>query len=123
MRIAQLSVLTKHCCLHQHHIISCYQTVVCGSIATVVQALNHLSGRHELDMLMCCGDWQCNFRWHGQEVVLPLVKLYCSNPSLFCGDNRKLHVVNILGAASFQRSDKKVILNDVCQLTMGAITK
>lgn len=58
-----------------------------------------------------------------QEVVLPLVKLYCSSPPLFCGDKRKLHVVNILGAASFQRSDKKVILKDACQLTMGAITK
>lgn len=52
-RIVQLSVLTKHCCLHQHHIISCYQRVFCGSVATVVRALNHLSRRHEFNMLMC----------------------------------------------------------------------
>lgn len=64
VRIAQLSVLTKHCCLHQHHIRSCYQTVFCGSIATVVQALSHLSRRHEFNMLMPVEDWQCYFRRH-----------------------------------------------------------
>lgn len=73
----QLSVLTKHCCLHQHHIISCYQKVFCGSVATVVQALwtCRLSCRHEFNMLMFRDDCQSDVtNEQVEDVLLPLAK-------------------------------------------------
>lgn len=75
MRIAQLSVLTKHCCLHQHHIISCYQRVFCGSVATVVRALNRSISQawiQYVNVFWRLAVWY--FRQQEGDVVLPLEK-------------------------------------------------
>jgi len=55
----QLSVLTKHCCLHQLHVISRYQEgLLWQCINSCASFERRLSLRKEFNMLICREIWQ-----------------------------------------------------------------